>query len=136
MSIALREATAWDKDFFFEVRNDPSVFPFCAQPRPVSSPEHDDWFANALKNTSLFVVMLLVNSCGTARIEKMDFGRGAELSLALLPEFRRAGLGTQAVALLREKCRAMGAKPYARVRSDNLASISVFLKNGVEIQCL
>ena len=128
--ISLRLVTAQDKDFIFNIANDPHVRQASFQSKPISLGEHDFWFKKRLLSKDPFYIAAYNNNaCGYVRFESL--GEGSLLiSIALSEEVRGRGLGAQILSKACKVClEATGCKHIvARIKEANLASINVFRK--------
>ncbi len=133
VKIVLRKATLNDKEFLFDLRNDPNAFKYYKNPRPVEKEEHLNWlnkvFSGEVKK-HLFILEFEGRKAGQLRID--DTGQGkAEMNIALKEGFQGKGLGILTLKQGIEIAKDLGFKELiAEVHQDNLASIKLFQKLG------
>ncbi|HUT77593.1 MAG TPA: GNAT family N-acetyltransferase, partial [Polyangia bacterium] len=138
--VRLRPATPADRDFLFELRNDPSAYPLYGTPRPVEPAEHEAWLERALASAAHRLLVIEQEGRAVGQL-RLDFDQSdsraserAELSISLGAGARGAGLGRRAIAAgallawIRE-----GAGPIrAEIHPDNPGSLRAFGAVGFE----
>jgi perosamine synthetase len=131
--VALRRARATDVDLTFAWRNRPDIIRFGLSGRSVDWDEHRQWFAETLREHErlLLVVEAEGGQIGQVRFDWED-DYTCEVSIYLLPEWTGRGLG---VVALRNACaEALTVRKttriFARIKHDNLASLSAFRRAG------
>ena len=130
----LREATDQDLDFYFLVRNDPEVFSgFYSQKKPLTYPEHCNWWHGRNQDWRKFIIELDGISIGILNIGQMDHW-SPEIGYALMPEYWGQGHGSEAVktALNWLKSRGYGYC-HTTVLKNNERSLNLLKRLGFEI---
>jgi len=84
-------------------RNDPRVWRWCRQMKPISDFDQDSWFERQANDSSTQMCAVLVNDqivgvCGFTSIDLIN--RRAEFSLYIDPDMTRKHLGTRALNTL------------------------------------
>jgi spore coat polysaccharide biosynthesis protein SpsF len=125
-----------DETALLDLRNDRDSVRWSRSNRRVDAPEHAAWFANVLENpaTRVWVARRDERTVGEVRID-VRYGTGT-VSIAVAPEHRGHGLGTE---LLRELVRALRADEQvhtlvAEIHRDNVASQRAFARAGFSEQ--
>jgi len=130
--LTLRRAGAADRDYLFDLRNDPECIRTSGTGRAVGRAEHDEWFDRVISSPSsrLSIIDDRSGVVGQIRIDVHD-GLG-DVSIAVGPEHRGRGLATRALAALQDSLRGdpqvVGLR--ALIRSDHGISRSVFTARG------
>jgi len=131
--VRLRPAKASDAQQVFAWRNDPWLSALGTTGRPVSWEEHGHWFQETIAGHRRRMFIILHNDLpiGQVRFDRVD-NYTCEVSIYLAQEYTGRGLGVMA---LREACEwALSSwgvdRILARVRSNNLPSLSAFRKAG------
>lgn len=131
MDIFLREAKFSDKNFLFELRNQPSVYRYCLNNRPVGHKEHTFWLVQTLSpvqpETELFIINRGLLSLGQLRLDYKT-RRMAEISVSVLENFRRQGVASQAIKYIIEKLKNQNKikKLTATIHLKNFSSRILF----------
>lgn len=126
----LRGATWADRDRLLAWRNDPLTLQGSLTDAAVEPDEHYQWLRKSLVSASRRLLIAEVDGLpvGTARL---DYSReGCELSWTIAPEARGRGLGKQLVAL----AAALAPTVFARIRSDNAASLAIARACGFRLE--
>ena len=132
----LRPARLADADFLLRVRNDPETRRQSLTTGAVSAERHLEWLESVLLNTRR---LLFVGEADGAPIGyvRLDLNAGtseAEVSVAVAPEARGRGLGVAIIAAAVAEGRERGIACFtARIRPDNLASLSAFEEAGFAV---
>ncbi len=132
--IALREATPADAGMVFEWRNLPEIVQLGTTQRTVEWPEHQAWFADAIKRSDRMLLIVYADGdpAGQIRFDWVD-PRRCDVSIYLLDRYRGRGLGVEA---LRLGCRRVfeerpgTEQVVAFIRSDNERSARAFQAAG------
>ncbi len=95
-AIHLREATLDDCRFLHELRNDPVVRAASFSTAVIDFEIHQEWFHHKLKASDSIILIAEIGSqkIGQLRLDMDSQFKSAELSIALAPEFRGQGFGT------------------------------------------
>jgi RimJ/RimL family protein N-acetyltransferase len=127
--ITLRKATAADCEVVWRLNNDPNARGQSLSTAEIPWPEHEQWFKKALVDPKLTMWMVEVDGSigGIVRLLERD---RAIISVALAPEQRGKGLGSQAIA---KACAAHGGPIEALVVIGNDASRRAFEKAGFRV---
>lgn len=131
--INLRRSTREDAETVYRWRNDPEVRAVSRQQGEIDFATHASWFAERLPLThpeTIYILERKGKDIGSGRIDCYESDDRAEISIVLAPEYRRRGLGREAVQSLATKVMMMGRVPTAFVRLDNRLSLNTFLKAG------
>ena len=132
----MRQVTPEDKKFLFQLINDSSVRSASFDTQNIDWKTHCQWFDSQLLLKHLFFISLYEGvPCGYIRFEKRQEyvshkGECLILSLAVDPKFCRKHIAT---TMIRESYRLIVQNTsfhriYAQVKSDNIASLSLFEK--------
>ncbi len=126
----LRIANLSDKEFVFDLANDPIVRQTSFSSEPITWKEHCKWFDSQLKQKNPFYIVEYGNApCGYVRFqESNDDQTNLIITVAISPVVRNKGLGFFAV---KESCAKvlMLSKINtitALVKRGNIASINLF----------
>lgn len=131
--LAYRPATPADAGLLLTWRNEPAVREMSRSSRPIGLAEHRAWLTGVLADPArtLLVAELEGRPVGTLRFDR-EGGR-AEISVALDPQERGGGLGTQAIRETTELQLAADStlrEVVAEVQSRNLRSLRAFERAG------
>ena len=132
----LRPARLADAYFLLRVRNDPETRRQSLSTGAVSADRHREWLESVLLSTRrlLFVGEAEGQPIGYVRLDLNAGTSEAEVSVALAPEARGRGLGGKIIAAAVAEGRERGIVSFmARVRPDNLASLSAFEGAGFAV---
>jgi RimJ/RimL family protein N-acetyltransferase len=133
----LRRATLEDSDFLFALRNDPQTVKASFDDRLVTLDEHSEWMKKKLSDPFCELYIAEEEIKGRPPGNRVGMGRlelnltDAELSIAVSPEYRRRGFGSEIIKLLLARSSALGKFPLARIRSTNISSLKAFLNAGM-----
>lgn len=141
MEPTLRDATLADAQFLFDLRTDPDVAASSNRAAPPSLAEHIGWLTRALENpdVKIFIVEDLTladdKRLGQCRLDLIDYGRSAEVSIALIRAARGQGIGTAALRMLTHRATGLGVSWLeAVIRESNIASRKAFLAAGFYVE--
>lgn len=132
--IHIRSATETDLDFFFELYRDPEVIKNSKNHTRTTLEFYSAWFKNLLRDNTrhqVYVCCYLGITLGVGRLERVTGlgGTLAQISYSLTPSARKLGYGHTFLSLLLAEARRLKYKKVqASVRSDNLASLCMLLK--------
>lgn len=134
--LEIRRVIEADKSLLLEWRNDPRVYEYALNPKPVKPEDHERWFAKRLNSPSCFFYMGLVDGkkIGTVRYDILDKKNEAEVSISLAPEYWGKGLAFD----LMKKAEASFKKEssisviHATVINKNIASMKLFTKSDFQ----
>lgn len=128
-----RPATAADADRLLAWRNDPHVRAMSFRSDPISVAQHRAWLAGVLadEHRTLLVAEADGAPVGTVRFDRE--GARAQISVAVAPDARGRGLGTQMIAETTEL--QLAAHPQladvlAEIQARNLPSLKAFERAG------
>lgn len=126
--LLVRPAEPADAHDLWRWRNDPVARAASRNPDPVPFADHQAWFARALADPARTILIGEIDGSPVGMV-RLDAGSdGAEVSIALDPERRGAGLGG---ALMRVGLARSGARTFTAVlRADNAASRRLFAGAG------
>ncbi|MDD5433502.1 MAG: GNAT family N-acetyltransferase [Candidatus Pacebacteria bacterium] len=133
MKVKLRKADSSDIEFLWHLRNQPEVFKFFKNPKPVAFQEHLAWIMPILEGVSskeLFVIEVEGKQAGQVR---MDIeGEEAQISVSLLPKFQGKGIAYVALKMMVEKMKKKKKIKIlqAEIHQDNIASQKLFARLG------
>ena len=134
MQLQLRLATIKDAQFVLDLRNEEGARIVSFETDVIPWETHIAWYTRALEDPtrSIYIVQQERESVGMVRLDQQD-DRRAEVSLAIIPEKRGKGLGSQ---VLSEACAEASRLGYeildARIKGTNEASIRAFARAGFE----
>lgn len=146
IQIQLRQATDADCGYILRLRNDDESVRNSLTGRAIPKDEHVAWYNDSrARGTSFHFIAehhtkfrphkdeladTVVQSVGCARLD-CDHGR-LRVSIAVDPEYRRRGLGTDIVRCLVDYSRERWPDTplYAEIKRENVASQIVFRKAG------
>ena len=142
MAFLIRPATAADAAFLFMLRTDPDVVATSNTEAPLDLEQHLIWLEALVTRDDriLFIIEIgpgpVALSVGMCRLDICDYGRYAEVSIALVKALRGKGLGT---AVLREVARRATEKYRlgwleAVIKESNTASRRAFLNAGYTVE--
>ncbi len=124
----LRDATLADRQFFFDLRNDPDVVKFSTTRRGVTWAEHCAWWEKT--EDHLLVAEEGGRRIGQVRLSPVD-DACCELHYALVAADRGRGWGAKLLEEGRRVAKVLGyQRLLAHVDSPNTASIRAFLRDG------
>jgi len=130
----LRPATLADSAFLLALRNDPDTVANSLVRRPASPEEHTTWLARAFadSDTHLYILEHQGTSLGMGRLVMCH--EDAELSLAVMPQYRGTGWGKFIIVALRAEASRLGARTLSAVAlGTNVNSLRAFLSCGFHI---
>ena len=133
--MSLRPARLAAADFLLRVRNDPETRRQSLS-GAVSAERHLEWLETVLLSTRrlLFVGEAEGWPVGYVRLDLNAGTSEAEVSVAVAPEARGRGLGGKIIAAAIAEGRERGIVCFtARIRPDNLASLSAFEEAGFAV---
>lgn len=130
--LTIRKAQKSDLIFYFKLRNEPSIRKASFNSKPFDLASHTSWFFKKIKDSSahLFVAQVAGKPAGQIRIDIR--GATAEVSIALLPEYRGKGYASPAIY---KSCKRILTKVpnlyiLAYIKLDNIASVKSFARAG------
>jgi len=140
MAFTLRPATVDDADFLFRLRTDPDVVAASNTSGAADLAQHVQWLVSTTSPLSDRLLDVVLNEAGTpighVRLDVRDFGRYAEVSIALIREARGQGLGTGILQEVARRAKHVHRLAWleAVIKEDNAASRRVFTKAGFTIE--
>lgn len=150
MEPVLRDATLADAQFLFDLRTDHDVVAASAAHPPVDFAQHLLWLECAIQDPDrrLFIIeaedyapdehgdeVFTPLKIGQCRLDLIDYGRSAEVSIALIRAARGHGIGTAALKILALAAASLGIRWLeAVIKETNHASRKAFLKAGYSVE--
>ncbi|MBN2452718.1 MAG: GNAT family N-acetyltransferase [Candidatus Omnitrophica bacterium] len=136
LNVRMRRANEADCMDLFRWRNDPIMRRnSISGDAEVSLEDHKRWFAKKMKDPRS---KLYIGIAGDRKVGMVRFDAGedcAVISVSVDPAYRGMGLGSKMVGLTSAGAlREFGKPIVARIKSDNMASIRIFAKNGYNIK--
>jgi RimJ/RimL family protein N-acetyltransferase len=139
MQCSFRKATILDFELLFLWRNDPITLLNSINSEKISIETHEKWLSASIVDPTrkLYIFESDSRPLGTVKFDQE--GSAWELSWTVSPEARGKGIGKR---MVQQAVRIMSGKLMARVKIENLASISIaesagfhraFEKNGLII---
>jgi RimJ/RimL family protein N-acetyltransferase len=133
-SIHLEPATVEHITFLWYVRNQPDVYRQFRTPAPVSWEDHVAWVMPRLlgfARSRIWIITAAGKPAGHVRCDDRD-DESAEISIALLKEFRGRGIAAAALRLTVDHLRFEKRirMLHADVHQENAASQRLFEKHG------
>lgn len=131
--LQLRQATDEDKEFLFRLANEKSVRQNSFSDKPIKWDEHVAWFERAMINPDVYIFVLESgeNKVGQIRFQIED--KCAQISYSVCEENRGKGYGSRIISMGERSLLEINSEIIsfeAFVKSDNIASQKVFMKNG------
>lgn len=138
MRINLKKADFSDIEFLWYLRNQPDVYKYAHQNRPVSWKEHINWIFPVIlriDNKELFVVRNQQIPIGQIRFDYNN-QKEAIVTISILKEFRGKGFAVKSLKMaIREIKRQKNVKRLiAEIHKGNLVSIKFFEKLNFKFQ--
>ena len=141
MEPTLRDATLADAEFLFSLRTDPVVVEASNGIPPASLGHQMLWLEKTLESPDrlLFIVenqnAMGTESVGQCRLDLMEHGLVAEVSIALIRAARGQGVGTEVLKILALAAAHHGVRWLeAVIKETNHASRKAFLKAGYSVE--
>lgn len=130
--ILLKKADFSDIEFLWYLRNQPAVWKYSRNSRPVSWREHINWILPIILGTShkeLFVVKNFKTPIGQIRFDYQN-NKEAEVSISISKEFQKKGFAVRSLdlAIKKIKKRKRVKKLIAEIHKDNISSLKLFEK--------
>lgn len=133
--ITLRQIRIDDAEMLFKWRNDSEIVSLGTSKKTVGWDEHKQWLSNSIKDDTqrkIFIIEIDEHPAGQIRFDKhKDFE--AIISVYLLKEYRKKGLGSKAISIGSEMIFKQWNKIsriLAFIKSNNLGSIKSFENAG------
>lgn len=133
----LRPAVAEDADLLYRWRNDPAVRKNSFQQEEIPYAAHLIWFRGMMENVCRKQYICMERQEGgevpVGQLRLDQEADGTEISYSVAAEARGRGVGTAILALAISRAEMdfpEGKRLFGRVKQDNPASASAFLKNG------
>lgn len=129
--VEISKITAKDVMDVFDLSNQPSVRDASFNQNKINLGDHKKWFEGKLKDKNAIILKAVILGClaGQARLEI----EGAEALVGISTSEKFRGRGVASKLLQAIICEARGRKIKtinALIKSDNIASIGLFEKNG------
>ena len=140
MEPVLRAATLADAQFLFDLRTDPDVAAASAAHPPVDLAQHLLWLERAIKSQDRWLFIIedagqRALPLGQCRLDLIDYGRSAEVSIALIRSARGQGIGTAVLHIVALAAADRGVRWLeAVIKETNHASRKAFLKAGYSVE--
>lgn len=125
--LTLRPAIADDARFIYELRNEAGVREASFNSEPLDWDRHLAWFTSKLaEGARIYIAVSGERPAGYARLDSAQDGE-CEISIAILPELRGQGIGTEVIRLASEMAEREGfVRLVARIKPGNEASRRAF----------
>jgi len=131
LKMSFKKANFSDIEFLWYLRNQPDIYKYAKNSRPISWKEHINWILPIVLGTSnknLFIIKNLKTHIGQVRFDWLK-NEQAEVSVSILKEFQGKGFATKALFLaIKEIRKQKKAKIIAEIHKNNVASIKLFEK--------
>ena len=131
--VYLRKVNLADKEFLLKLANDLEVRKNAFHSEQITSNEHDRWFASLMNDKSQFQYILMRGNDRIGQIRLSISGDSGVIDYSVMESERGKGYGTRMLNLLLEsidkECIPI-KRVIGRVKSDNNASSSCFVKSG------
>jgi RimJ/RimL family protein N-acetyltransferase len=135
MTLEIRLATLQDARLLLAWRNDPTTREFAFDQGVIRREEHREWLNRKLTDhrCALFILEDAGEPVAQVRLDKLPDG-GADVDVAVAPQARGQGLGTQALRRVVPVAadRLEASCVIARVKPGNEASLRTFAAAGFE----
>jgi len=129
--IILRKAGFSDIEFLWYLRNQPDVYKYSRENRPVSWEKHIQWILPIIlgvSNKEIFVIQSQKVPIGQIRFDYKNH-KEAEISISILKEFQGRGFATKVLGLAIKKQKKVKLLT-AEIHKSNLPSMKLFEKLG------
>jgi len=137
--ISLRKVNFSDIEFLWYLRNQPDVYRYSIRNRPVEWREHINWLMPIileLEPKDLFIIKKNSLPIGQIRVDYNNKDKQARISIAVLKEFRRKGIATDAlkrsIKSLKKDNRVKNI--IVEVYKDNISSRKFFEKLNFKLK--
>jgi RimJ/RimL family protein N-acetyltransferase len=131
--IKIRRVKTSDKKILLTWRNNPKIYKYAINPKPISLKDHEKWFKKVLLSSKVFFYIGELNGvpCGTVRYNLLGSKHEAEVSISVAPEFWKKGIATKLLKLSERNLKNTSQIKiiHATVLNNNLASKELFKKN-------
>jgi len=132
--IYFRFAGIDDSDYLLKWRNDKITRKFSFNPEEITKEEHERWFKATLSNKKRNIFIVIGENgerMGQIRLD-WDDNNVAEISIAIAPDFRGRGIGTDVLTRGSRLVMDNFEADYiiAKIKKENIISIKVFEKSG------
>lgn len=136
----LRLAARQDLDVLYQWVNEASVRRNAFSRDIISYEEHKKWFESIMRRTDVRQYIYICDEIPIGQIRVNIWGEKAEIDYSICIEKRGMGYGERMVAQLMQRVKndfPHVKKLVAKVKTENIVSQKVFLKNGfmVQYQC-
>ena len=133
--ISLRKATFSDIEFLWYLRNQPDVYKYFKEDRPISWKEHINWIIPIILGISPRDIFVIQKSDIPVGQIRFDY-KTSDVSVSILKEFRGKNIATKALTLtINEIKKQKKVKELiAEVYKKNLSSIKLFEKLGFKLK--
>lgn len=130
--ISLKKTNFSDIEFLWYLRNQPDVYKYSKENRPVPWKEHINWISPIIlemSNKNLFVIKNLKTPIGQIRFDWLN-SEEAEISISILKEFQKKGFAAKSLDLAIKKIEKQkkAKKITAEIHKNNISSIKLFEK--------
>jgi len=133
--ISLKKANFFDIEFLWYLRNQPDVYKYFRENRPVSWEKHIQWILPIMlgvSNKEIFVIQSQKAPIGQIRFDYKDRKEG-ETSISILKEFQGRGFATKFLSLAIKKQKKVKLLT-AEIHKSNLPSLKLFEKLGFKFK--
>ena len=128
--ITIKKLTSGDSEQLFQWRNNPQIYQFLFNPKPIEKEEHEKWISTIVdnKNNPFFVGSKDGTPCGIVQFKIESCV--AEVGVYVSPEFQGEGIASKLIELgEQEVLKDNDIHSFiAKVLPGNDASISLFQK--------
>jgi len=138
LRISLRKANFSDKEFLWRLRNQPDVYKYSRQNRPVCWKEHTKWIESiilGITKKDLFIIQQKSIPIGQIRFDYQKNNK-TEVGIAISKEFRGKGVGVKsfkkAIGLLKKQKKIKTI--MAEVHKNNVSSQKLFEKLNFKLK--
>jgi L-amino acid N-acyltransferase YncA len=137
LDMDIRVVKAEDSDEILRWRNDDVTRAMSLNSEAVDADQHATWFARLLKSERrlAFVGTIGGQAVGWVRFDPLDSQDEFLVSIAVAPEVRSQGMGSQLLGLALRNLRSVHHEPivYAKVKVSNVSSRKIFQKHGFRL---
>ncbi|MDP7116482.1 MAG: GNAT family N-acetyltransferase [Candidatus Woesearchaeota archaeon] len=128
-SITVRPAEKGDLEYLFSLRNNPKVYSYFKNPRPVTLEEHTSWFEGVLKDNGSTIRLNIISfqgkKAGQLRFDRQEDGSW-EISISIDPVFWGKHIAFSAIQSSLQK----KDNYVAHIHPENVGSMKLFEKLG------
>lgn len=127
----LRKATKADSEFLLENRNNPEVYKYFHNNKPVDRNDHEKWYASALLSEKDFIFIAEFNNISVGVVQLKISDSLGLVSIYISPAYHGSGYALKSLDVLKVYAKEMGLLSLtAEVVIENVASKRLFEKSG------